>query len=137
MITARLNYRDARSGLTTHQAHHELQITAAVLHHVVHVTRGLAVPPQVVLRAQPGGALVGKKAFPLFRVQLLGPRSVVYTVAPHVDVAKVAAHHHHVRAERSAPGFAHQDLQYTTTVSNVARTVAGLEAMPIPIFFYT
>lgn len=112
--------------LTTHQAHHELQITAAVFHHVVQVTRGLAVPPQVILRAQPGGALVGKIAFPLFRGQLLGPRRVVYAVAPHVDVAEVAAHHHRVRAERGAPGLAHQDLQHAAVVLHVTRTTSTL-----------
>jgi len=94
-----------------HEAEHELQITATVLDHVIHVTCRLAIPPQVVFRAHSGGTLVGEKTPSLFRVQSPGPVCVVYPISPHVNNANAAPCHDHIRSERSASGFADHYLK--------------------------
>ena len=96
--------------LTFHEAEHGLQITAALIDHVVHVTRRSAIPSQVVVCAHPGWTFIAEVTVSLFRTQSLGPVRVVYPISPHVYVTKVPSHHDHVRAERSAFGFAHQYL---------------------------
>lgn len=80
------------------------------MYHVVHIARRLAVPPHVVIRAHPGGALVAEIALPFPRVQALGPGRVVYPVAPRVDVAERAAHYDHFRSKRSASGLVYHQL---------------------------
>lgn len=94
-----------------HEAKHELQITAAVMDHVIHVTCRLAIPPQVVFCADSGGTLVGEKTPTLFRVQSPGPVCVVYPISPHVNNANATGCHYHIRTERSASGFADHYLK--------------------------
>jgi len=94
-----------------HEAEHELQITAAVMDHVIHVTCRLAIPPQVVFRSHSGGTLVGEKTPSLFRIQSPGPVCVIYPISPHVNNANAAPRHDHIRSERSASGFADHYLK--------------------------
>lgn len=100
----------SRGRLTTHQAEHELQITAAMLHRVVHVTRRFAISSQIIVRTHSGGTLVRKITPSFFRVQTFRPRRVVYSISPHVYVAKTSSHHYHVRSERSASRLAQHYL---------------------------
>lgn len=96
--------------LTTHQAEHEFQITTAVLHRVVHVTRRFTISPQVIVRAHSGGTFVGEITPSLFRVQVLRPRCIVYSISPHVYVPEASSHNYHIRSQRGASGFAHHYL---------------------------
>lgn len=97
--------------LTFHlQSEHKLQITSAVLHNVVHVTRALAVPPHIVFRSDPGGLFVREIATSLFWIQLFRTVGIVYSIAPYVHVAKAPRHHYHIRPQRSASGIAHHQL---------------------------
>jgi len=97
--------------LTMHEAKHELQITATVFDHVIHITRSLAIPPQVVFRAHSGGTFIGKKTPSLLWVQPPGPFCVVYPITPHVNNANTSTCHDHIRSKRSASGFADHYLK--------------------------
>lgn len=83
--------------LTFHlQGKHKLQITSAMLHDVVHVTRALAISPQIIICAHSGGLFFWKITTSLYRIQLFRSVSIVYSIAPHVNVAKAPRHHYYV-----------------------------------------
>jgi len=99
-----------------HEAEHELQITATVLDHMIHVTRRLAIPPQVVFCAHSGRTFIGEKTPSLFRVQTPGPVCIVYPISPHVNNANTARSHDHIRSKRSASRFADHYLKWYMSI---------------------